>query len=116
MNTRPVRLPPCAAGANPSIRIRGRVDPHPVIGRPQYGSSANERRLTTATSSRHATSRGQARHTLTRASSSATSPTRAASAATRPASAATAVSGVAGSPGQPAPTGTGDSNGTPVRG
>ena len=72
MNIRPVRLAPCAAGARPTISNRGRSDPQPGTGRPQYGWSANARRLTTATSSRQVTSRGQARHTLIVASSSAT--------------------------------------------
>ena len=71
MKLRPVRLAPCAAGASPTIRIRGRSAPKPGTGRPQYGSSANERRLVAATSSRQATSRGQARQTEMRASTSA---------------------------------------------
>jgi hypothetical protein len=35
VNTRPVRLPPCAAGARPSRRIRAAGSPKPAIGRPQ---------------------------------------------------------------------------------
>ncbi len=35
VNTRPVRLPPLAAGASPTITIDGVADPHPAIGRPQ---------------------------------------------------------------------------------
>ena len=107
VNTRPVRLPPCAAGANPSTSIRGRPEPHPVTGRPQYGCSANALRLTTATSSRQATRRGQARQTLTAASSAWMSPAASASSTTCRASRATGVSGSAGSPGHPAPGGTG---------
>src|SRR5208283_4557612 len=40
VNIRPVRLAPCAAGANPTISSRGRSDPQPGTGRPQYGWSA----------------------------------------------------------------------------
>ena len=101
MNIRPVRLAPCAAGASPTINNRGRSDPQPGTGRPQYGWSAKARRLTTATSSRQLTSRGQARHTLIAASSSAIEAARAANVTTCAASAATGVCGVAGSPGQP---------------
>ena len=67
--------------------------PQPGIGRPQYGSSANDLRLTTATSSRHSTSRGHARHTDTSASSSSTVPTAAAIDATCAGVSATAVRG-----------------------
>jgi hypothetical protein len=116
VNTRPVRLPPCAAGAKPTITTRGRTDPHPGIGRPQYGWSANDLRFTTATSSRHSTSRGHARHTDTSASSSSTVLTAAAIDATWAGVSATAVRDVAGSPGQPEPAATGESNITPVRG
>ena len=77
------------------------------MGRPQYGSVAYARRLTRATSSRQATSRGQARHTDTRAVSSARLPAPAASARTCAGPVATGVSGVAGSSGQPVPGGTG---------
>ena len=35
VNTRPVRLPPWAAGASPTTRISGRSAPQPAIGRPQ---------------------------------------------------------------------------------
>ena len=116
MNTRPVRLPPCAAGASPRIITRGRGAPQPDTGLPQYGSSANDLRLSTATCSRHWTSRGQARHTDTSASSSSTVCAAAAIALTWAGVDATAVAGVAGSPGQPAPGGTGESNISPVRG
>src|ERR1700757_1018118 len=107
---RPVRLAPCAAGANPTINSRGRSDPQPGTGRPQYGWSAKARRLTTATSSRHLTSRGQARHTLITASSSGIEPAWAANSETSAASAATGVCGLAGSPGQPLPGTTGEPN------
>ena len=41
MNTRPVRLPPCAAGAKPDDHYpRPRAHPNPGSGRPQYGWSA----------------------------------------------------------------------------
>jgi hypothetical protein len=39
VNTRPVRLAPCAAGASPTITISGLASPNPGAGRPQYGSS-----------------------------------------------------------------------------
>ncbi len=35
VNTRPVRLPPFAAGASPTISSDGVADPQPWIGRPQ---------------------------------------------------------------------------------
>src|ERR1700757_1122604 len=113
---RPVRLAPCAAGANPTINSRGRSDPQPGTGRPQYGWSAKARRLITATSSRQLTSRGQARHTLITASSSDIEPAWAANSETCAASAATGVCGVAGSPGQPLPGTTGEPNAWPVFG
>src|SRR3954471_10526497 len=68
---RPVRLPPCAAGARPRMMTRASGSPKPGIGRPQYSSPANDARLTRATSSRQATRRGQRRHSTTCASSSA---------------------------------------------
>src|SRR3954466_3862588 len=68
---RPVRLPPCAAGARPRMMTRACGSPKPGIGRPQYSSPANDARLTRATSSRQATRRGQRRHSTTFASSSA---------------------------------------------
>ena len=117
VNTRPVRLPPCAAGANPTIITRGRDAPQPGIGRPQYGSSANDLRLTTATSSRHSTSRGHARHTDTSASSCVDgSDRRRHRRRPAPASRPPRSADVAGSPGQPEPGGTGESNISPVRG
>jgi hypothetical protein len=105
---RPVRLAPWAAGANPMINTRGRSEPQPGTGRPQYGWSAKARRLASATSSRQLTNRGQARHTLLSASSSAIEPAWAAIAATCAALAATEVCGVAGSPGHPVPGTTGE--------
>ena len=36
VNTLPVLLPPCAAGANPTKRILPFISPNPVIGLPQY--------------------------------------------------------------------------------
>ena len=45
VNTRPVRLPPCAAGASPSSRIRASGSPNPGSGRPQYGLVAEPRDL-----------------------------------------------------------------------
>ena len=72
--------------------------------------------LTTATSSRHSTSRGHARHTDTSASSSSRVFTASAMATTCAGVSATAVRDVAGSPGQPTPGGTGESNKAPVRG
>ena len=62
MNTRPVRLPPCAAGASPTSRIRASGSPNPGTGRPQYVSSRNRATFSRATRSRHSTSRGQRRH------------------------------------------------------
>ena len=55
---RPVRLPPCAAGARPRMPIRASAGPKPGTGRPQYSWSRKAARLVAATSSRHATSRG----------------------------------------------------------
>ena len=45
VNTRPVRLPPCAAGARPRRRIRAAGSPKPGTGRPQYGLVAEPRDL-----------------------------------------------------------------------
>jgi hypothetical protein len=103
---RPVRLPPWAAGAKPTMSSRGAASPKPGTGRPQYGWLANDRRFVTATSSRQATRRGQARHTDDRAVSSARS-VPAASRATSGASVATGVASVARSLGQPVPGGGG---------
>ena len=116
VKTRPVRLAPFAAGASPTIIRRGRSAPQPGTGRPQYGWSANDRRLTSATSSRHSTNRGQARHTDTSASSCAADSAARAIADTCACVDATAVRAVAGSPGQPVPGFTGESKRAPVRG
>ena len=96
---RPVRLPPCAAGASPSMRIAGSGTP--------AGHRAPPVRLvdeglarTAATSSRQATRRGQARHTDCRAVSSGRVPALAASSRTSAASRAAGVDAVARSSGQ----------------
>jgi hypothetical protein len=68
VNTRPVRFPPCAAGARPTTAIRESAGPSPGTGRPQYSSDRNEARLTRATSSRQVTRRGQARQPEIRSS------------------------------------------------
>ena len=68
---RPVRLPPCAAGASPRIAIAAAGSPKPGSGRPQYSSDANAARRSRATDSRHATSRGHRRQaTISAASAS----------------------------------------------
>ena len=104
---RPVRLPPCAAGARPTISTRGCSAPQPGTGRPQYGSARKDRRLSAATCSRQATSLAHARQTDCLAASSASVPADAARVRTAPASAATGVADVAGSSGQPLPGNTG---------
>ena len=38
VNTRPVRFPPCAAGARPTTSNRAAGSPNPGTGRPQYSS------------------------------------------------------------------------------
>ena len=45
MKIRPVRLPPCAAGARPRISTRAAGSPKPGIGRPQYVPVAIRRPL-----------------------------------------------------------------------
>ena len=65
VNTRPVRLPPWAAGARPRTSTRAAGSPKPGTGRPQYSSAANDARFSRATCSRHATSRGQRRQATT---------------------------------------------------
>src|SRR3954453_11701834 len=64
---RPVRLPPCAAGASPTMAMVAAGSPKPGTGRPQYVWSANLAPLSRAASSRHATRRGHARQTTTSA-------------------------------------------------
>ena len=71
MKTRPVRLPPWAAGASPTSTTRAFPSPKPGTGRPQYSSSANAGRRSFATCSRHATKRGQRRHRVISSVSSA---------------------------------------------
>ena len=56
---RPVRLPPCAAGASPTTRTRAAGSPNPGSGRAQYRWPANRAGGSAAAASRHATSRGQ---------------------------------------------------------
>ena len=70
----PVRLPPCAAGASPTIRIRAVGSPNPGSGRPQYVSSRNRATFSRATRSRHSTSRGHRRHSTISAVSAARAP------------------------------------------
>ncbi len=117
VNTRPVRLPPWAAGARPTISTRGRGEPQPGIGLPQYGSPANDRRLAAgdllAPQPPVADTPGipTPRRRVQPASGAA-----AAIVATCPGVDATAVSAVAGSPGQPVPGGTGESKSAAVRG
>ena len=50
VNTRPVRLPPWAAGARPTSRSRALGSPKPGTGRPQYCSCLNAARFSRATS------------------------------------------------------------------
>ncbi len=45
VKTRPVRFPPCAAGASPAISTRACGSPKPGTGRPQYVSSRNDSAL-----------------------------------------------------------------------
>ena len=76
MKIRPVRFPPCAAGASPTISTRAAGSPNPGTGRPQYASSRNAARFSRATSSRHATSRGHARHSTISAVNAVSAPAR----------------------------------------
>src|SRR5437868_8032396 len=64
---RPVRFPPCAAGASPMSTSRAAGSPNPGTGRAQYVQVSNRRTFVRATSSRHRTRRGQARHSTMRA-------------------------------------------------
>src|SRR5262245_53053115 len=61
---RPVRLPPCAAGAKPTTSSRALGSPKPGTGLPQYSSSRNAARFSHAVCSRHATRRGHFRHAM----------------------------------------------------
>src|SRR5262245_10698170 len=58
---RPVRLPPCAAGASPTISRRALSEPRLGTGLPQYSWSRKRRTFTRATSSRYTVNRGQSR-------------------------------------------------------
>jgi hypothetical protein len=49
VNTRPVRLAPCAAGASPTISRRASASPNPGTGRAQYVSSRYARRFSRPT-------------------------------------------------------------------
>ncbi len=69
MNIRPVRLPPCAAGARPTIASLAAGSPNPATGRPQYASPRKRRGGSAALASRHSTSRGQRRQAWTSAAS-----------------------------------------------
>jgi len=64
VNTRPVRFPPCAAGASPTIYTRAFGSPHPGTGLPQYSSPRYIRRFSNATFSRNSTSRGHFVHVI----------------------------------------------------
>src|SRR5207244_938183 len=52
VNTRPVRLPPCAAGASPTTRRRSWTSQKPGTGRPQYSHSRQAARFCRAIASR----------------------------------------------------------------
>src|SRR3989454_12484340 len=65
VNTRPVRLPPWAAGASPTTRTSAFGSPNPGTGRPQYSQSRNAARFVRATCSRYRTRRGHRRHATT---------------------------------------------------
>jgi len=58
VNTLPVRFPPCAAGANPTISNLASGDPYPVTGLPQYSQSRYCFRFSFAIRVRNATKRG----------------------------------------------------------
>src|SRR5215471_5663090 len=55
---RPVRFPPCAAGARPMIKSLAPTGPKLGTGRPQYFQSRKRLTLSRATVSRYSTSRG----------------------------------------------------------
>jgi hypothetical protein len=69
VNMRPVLLAPCAAGARPITHTDADGSPKPGTPLPQYSSSRNDARFSTATDSRHSTNRGHATHALTSARS-----------------------------------------------
>ena len=62
VNIRPVLFAPCAAGARPITQTAADGSPKPGTPLPQYSSSRNDARFSSATSSRHCTNRGQVRH------------------------------------------------------
>src|SRR5439155_12724313 len=62
VNARPVRFPPWAAGARPTIRTLASGTPNPGTGRPQYTQSRKAARFVRATRSRYRTSRGHWQH------------------------------------------------------
>ena len=59
VKTRPVRLPPWAAGARPTTSSRARGSPKPGTARPQYSWSRKRFTFVRATSRHHARRRGQ---------------------------------------------------------
>ena len=65
MKILPVRLPPWAAGASPTITIGAFGSPKPGSGRAQYRSPRKRRGGSDALRSRHSTSRGQRVHRVT---------------------------------------------------
>ena len=67
VKSRPVRLPPWAAGASPTTRMRAAGSPNPGNGRAQYRCPEKRAGGLAAASSRHATSRGQRRQATTSA-------------------------------------------------
>src|ERR1035437_4499945 len=73
VNSRPVRLPPWAAGASPTTRTRAIASPKPGSDVAQYSSRAKRAGGSEAASSRHATSRGQRRQATTSPDSSVSS-------------------------------------------
>src|SRR5678815_6159687 len=64
VSMRPVRLPPWAAGASPTINNRASSEPKLGTGRPQYSLSLKRRTLSRATCSRYAVRRGQSRQVM----------------------------------------------------
>src|SRR3954468_6141051 len=62
VNTRPVRLAPCAAGARPSTRTRASGSPNPGTGRPQYVSFRCAAFFSCATRAQYVRSRAQRSH------------------------------------------------------
>ena len=114
---RPVRLPPLAAGASPTIST-ARLGVAPAGDRPAPVGLVGERRplARRATSSRQRTSRGQAEHTLTRASSSASGTSVRRAVVRRRRRGRPGCPRRAGSSGQPVPGGTGLGTAPPTTG